>query len=329
MLGINNQCLAGIVSPSAPIAALCPRRLARGVDYLKNNGCDVLLGKNVSTIHRFTSGTAQERADDLNSMFANEAVGIIIITIGGYNANDVLDLLDYDLARRNNKKFLIGYSDSTVLLHALYKKSGVRAIMGPMLLPQFAEYPVMQKFSLDSFLDVINNFDTNKKYVIPTADKYTEEMLLWDKDDNRPRVMQENKGWVIINGGKAKGRLMPANLNTLCRLIGTPYMPDFSESILFLEDDCDENASTIQRMLQHLRQAGLLRGVKGFVFGRFQKESNMGDDDLRLVFNNVFGTVDFPVVGNVDFGHTDPILSLPLGKNVVLDTEALKIEITL
>jgi muramoyltetrapeptide carboxypeptidase len=329
MLGISKGCLAGIVSPSAPISALCPRRLTRGVSYLKDSGCDVLLGKNVRAIYHFTSGTAQERADDLNSMFDNEDVAIIIITIGGYNANDVLDLLDYDLARRNNKKFLIGYSDSTVLLHALYKKSGVRAIMGPMLLPQFAEYPAMQKFSLDSFLEVVNNFDTNKKYIIPTADKYTEEMLLWDKDDNRPRVMQENKGWVIINGGKAKGRLMPANLNTLCRLIGTPHMPDLSESILFLEDDCDENASTIQRMLQHLKQAGLLRGVKGFVFGRFQKESNMGDDDLRLVLNNVFGTIDFPVVSNVDFGHTDPILSLPLGKNVVLDTEALKIEITL
>ena len=329
MANEKNKYLAGIISPSAPIAAYCPRRLSRGIKFLEKNGFNVLLGKNVSALNKFTAGTAQERADDLNMMLANKDIKVIILTIGGYNANDILDLIDYDLARENNDKILIGYSDSTVILHALYKKSGLRTVMGPMILPQFAEYPEMQKFSFDSFLEIIENIGSGKKYKLPVSREYTEEMLSWDEEDNRPRVMEENKGWIVINGGKSEGVLMPANLNTLNKIIGTPYMPNLDGAILFLEDDSDESASTIQRMLQQLKQAGFLSKIKGLVFGRFQKNSSIANEDLVFILNNIFEHIDFPVLSNVDFGHTDPILSLPVGVQVKLDTDLLEIEIIL
>jgi len=141
--------------------------------------------------------------------------------------------------------------------------------------------------------------------------------------------MEENKGWIVINGGKSEGVLMPANLNTLNKIIGTPYMPNLDGAILFLEDDSDESASTIQRMLQQLKQAGFLSKIKGLVFGRFQKNSSIANEDLVFILNNIFEHIDFPVLSNVDFGHTDPILSLPVGVQVKLDTDLLEIEIIL
>ena len=324
-----NKDYIGILSPSSPVSAFCPKRLARGVEFLKKEGFNVLLGKSVSAISGFTAGSAKERAQDIMDMFIDERVKIIIATIGGYNANDVLDYLDYDLIARNNDKMFIGYSDSTILLHALNIKSKVKTIMGPMILPQFAEFPQMNKFSYDSFLEVVDNLGTGKTYKLPVSDTYTEEMLAWDKDDVRARKMIENKGWQIIAPGKASGHLIPANLNTLNELIGTEYMPNLDGAILFLEDDSDEEAATVQRMLTHLKQAGLVSGIRGLVFGRFQEKSDIGAGDLKVILKNVFGELSFPAICNFDFGHTDPMLSLPVNNAVSIDTESMIVEVEL
>jgi muramoyltetrapeptide carboxypeptidase len=319
----------GVISPSSPIASFCPLRLKRGCDYLQKQGFKILLGNNVSSINKFTAGTTQNRVDDIHAMFCDNQVKAIIMTIGGYNANDLLGVLDYQLVKKNNNKLFIGYSDSTILLHALYKKSGVPCIMGPMILPQFGEYPEMFPFSWKSFLDVAMNLGSNKIYDFQQSDSCTEEFLSWDLEDVRPRKMKQNSGWDIVFGGKASGILIPANLNTLCHLIGTEYMLDLNNAILFLEDDADESASTVQRMLQHMKCAGCLDNIKGIVFGRFQEKSSVSREDIHFVLNNVFGAVTFPVISNVDFGHTDPLLSLPLGKEVTLDTDMLKISVVL
>ncbi len=319
----------GIISPSAPISAFCPKRLKRGLKYLESMGYKILKGENITKVDEFTAGTIEERVEDLHSMFANPKVKAIIATIGGYNANDLLDKLDYEMISKNNKKILIGYSDVTILLHALYKKSGVRGIMGPMILPQFAEFPKMQKFTETSFLYVTANLGTGETYKLPVSKEFTEEMLLWDKEDDRPRKMEANKGWDIINHGEAHGILIPANLNTMTKLIGTEYMLDLENAILFLEDDSEESAATIQRMLQQLKQAGHLDKIKGIVFGRFQKDSDITREQINKILSNMFGKIEFPVIANVDFGHTDPMLSLPLGNDVFVNTKERKIEIEL
>ena len=329
MLSVDNHDLVGVVSLSAPVAAFCPKRLERGIENLKNLGFNVLLGKHVSALDNFTAGTAKQRADDINAMFADDKVKAIIVTIGGYNANDVLDLLDYDLIKKNNHKIIMGYSDATVLLYALYKKAQVKCIMGPMILPQFAEYPTIQDFTLKSFIEVTSNINTNKVYRLPISNQYTEEMLAWDKDDVRPRVMKENKGWKIISPGRAEGILIPANLNTLSQLIGTVYMPDFDSAVLFIEDDDAETPASIQRMLRHFKQVGLLDNIKGIVFGRFQEKSEVSKDSLEFILRNIFGDINFPVISNVDFGHTDPMISLSLGNNVIIDTSTPSIDVVL
>lgn len=319
----------GVISPSAPITAFCPNRFNRGIAYLEKIGYKTVVADNAREVKEFTAGTIQQRVADVHEMFANKDVKAIILTIGGYNANDLLDKLDYEMIKKNNNKLLIGYSDATVLLHAMHCKSGVKGIMGPMILPQFAEFPEMNKFTLDSFNDVVKELGSGKEYTIPVSDKYTEEMLVWDKEDNRPRKMKKNSGLYIVKKGVAKGKLIPANLNTFCKLIGTPYMPNLRDAILFLEDDSDESIATIQRMLQHFKQADLLNEIRGIVFGRFQAKSKISRDGLKTVLNSVFNDIKFPVIGNADFGHTDPVISLPIGNDVRIDTVKKEIVITL
>ncbi len=318
----------GIVSPSAPIAGYCPKRLDRGAKLLEHMGYKVKLGKNVSQISDYTAGSASDRVSDIHSMFEDVEIMAVIATVGGFNANDLLDKLDYKFIA-DHKKIFIGYSDITVLLSALSKLSGIKAIMGPMILPQFGEFPGMLEFTKDSFQKVTQGIGSGEKYVLPQSDQWTEEMLLWDKEDNRPRNMAANEGWKVVSGGMSRGRLVAGNLNSLVKLIGTPYIYDFQDAILFLEDDDSESPATVRRMLMQMKQANLLVGVKGFVFGRFQKKSNIAEQDIRNIFEVLYEKVEIPVIMNADFGHTDPMLCLPIGNEVVIDTEKSGITVIL
>jgi muramoyltetrapeptide carboxypeptidase len=324
MYGIKPGDTIGIVSPSAPIAGYCPKRLERGVHVLEVLGYKVKIGENVSKISGYTAGTVAERVSDIHNMFTDKEVRAIIATIGGYSANDLLDKLDYKLIADNNKLF-IGYSDITVLHSAFSKKSGIKTIMGPMILPQFGEFPELQAFTKDSFQTVIQKIGSGEKYFFPKSEQWTEEMLFWDKDDIRARETEKNDGWKIINAGKTRGKLIAGNLNTLTKLIGTPYLFDMNDAIFFLEDDDCEFPATIQRMLLQLRQAGLLNGVRGFIFGRFQKKSGVTEEKIKNIFEVLYESVTVPVIMGVDFGHTDPMISLPIGSDVEVDTEKKEI----
>jgi muramoyltetrapeptide carboxypeptidase len=321
--------IIGVVAPSAPISAFCPRRLERGVEMLKKMGYKVKLGKTVTMVEDYTAGTISERVEDIHEMFTDPKVKLIMATIGGYNANDLLEHLDYELIRKNQDKLFIGYSDISILLLALYTKSGVQTVMGPMVLPQFGEYPEIQRFTQDSFEYVTGNIGSGLAYELPISSEWTEEMLSWDEEDDRARKMKENSGWEMIADGAAEGRLLAGNISTIAKMIGTGYLPETEGAILFLEDDDEASLSVIQGLMQQFRQAGLMKGIQGLVFGRFQKGSEIESGQLEKMLVNILGSFNIPVIANVDFGHTDPLLSLPLGKNVKISTKEGYIRIVL
>lgn len=329
MFNLHKGDTIGIISPSAPVAGYCPKRFNRGVNMLRAMGYQVRIGENALKINGCTAGSVKERVDDIHSLFGDKNVKAIICTIGGYNANDLLDKLDYEYIARN-KKIFIGYSDITVLLSALHTLANVPTILGPMILPQFGEYDCMLEFTDKSFQTVLQNIGTDIDYILPQSTQWTEEMLEWDKDDNRLRNMEVNNGWKIINSGVVSGRLIGANLNTLTKLIGTPYIFDLTNSILFLEDDEYESIATMRRMLMQCKQAGILAGVRGYVFGRFQKKSGIEEKRMREMFEILFDNGEIPpVVMDVDFGHTDPMLTLPIGCLVDMDLKKKVITVKL
>jgi len=321
--------VVGLISPSAPITANCPRRLKKSIEQLEELGFGVKKGEYISEKTDFTAGTIEQRVEDIHDMFSDPEVDIIVSTIGGYNANDLLEYLDYDLIKENNGKLFVGYSDVTVLLQALHEFANVQTIYGPMALSQFGEYGGILSFTKESFLEVINNINTGKKYTLPVSEEFTEEFLLWDKDDNRERKMEANIGWYVVNEGKSNGILKGGNFRTLMTLAGTKYFPDLSNSVLFLEDDADESPATFQRMLMQLSQQESFSELKSLVFGRFQKDSNISLEIFSKIINRITKKHDIPVIGNVDFGHTDPVLSLPVGNEVKVNTSNKDITITL
>ena len=132
--------------------------------------------------------------------------------------------------------------------------------------------------------------------------------------------MKPNAGPRVFRGGKARGRLLGGNLNTLSGLLGSPYCPSLEAAILFLEES-DKSLAEFERGLSQLAVQGAFEQLAGVLVGKLEKirgESNALDrfDLLR----EVLGANDMPVLVDVDLGHTSPMTTLPLGLEVEIDT---------
>jgi muramoyltetrapeptide carboxypeptidase len=307
----------GIISPASPVAAFCPRRLERGIDELKRMGFTVVVSKHTSERTGHTAGTIQQRLDDLHEMFSNPEVRCIITTIGGYNSHHLLDELDFDLIKQH-PKILMGYSDITSLLVAIHHVTTLVTFMGPAILPQFGEFGGLLDYTEQSFENVL--MKAQSPGVILTSDGWTDELLLWDHEDDRRRQTKPNSGPKVVKSGQASGPILAGNAGTLLLLAGTPYFPDLEGKILCLEDDESETPATIDRYFTQLRQMGVFSKISGLVIGRFHSKVPFTiEDSLEQLLLTATRGYSFPIVYGADFGHTDPMMVLPNGVEAKLD----------
>lgn len=312
--------IVGIASPASPVAALCPRRLQRGIACLEDMGFQVIQGEHTSALTGHTAGTIEDRASDLHALYRNPDVKAIIPTIGGYNSHQLLDELDFDLIAQN-PKILLGYSDVTALQLGIFSRTGVVTYQGPALLPQFGECGGLLTYTRESFTNVLM-VPTPHGYTMRPSETWTEEDLQWDLEDSRARVLQASTGWKVLKRGQASGRIIAGNMSTLLLLAGTPYWPDMSGAILCVEDDETTNVATVDRYLTQLRQMGVYRHISALVVGRFPSATGFSKDDpLEAVLTIATRGYSFPVVYDVDFGHTDPMLILANGVLVSLEAD--------
>ncbi len=307
----------GIISTSSPVAAACPNRFQRGISELESMGFKVKIGKNALKRIGHLAGTVEERLEDLHEMFQDHEVKAIINTIGGYNSHQLLEYIDYNLIKQN-PKIILGYSDFTAILLAIHKKSELITFMGPALLPQFGEYGGMLEYTKKIFKDVL--MTQNDEIRIPPSKYWTSEFLAWDIEDNRPRQLTKNEGPLIIKEGRARGSILAGNMGTMLLLAGTEFLPTFDNKILFLEEDEQENPGTIDRYLTQLRHMGVFEKINGIVVGRFHPKVEFSQDYTFIdIICQATKGYDFPIVYNVDFGHTDPMMTIPNGIDVEVE----------
>ncbi|WP_214771635.1 MULTISPECIES: S66 peptidase family protein [unclassified Exiguobacterium] len=300
-----------IVSPASAIAAYVPRRLQRGIETLERMGFQVLVMPNATAVHSHTAGTIGERVQDLHMAFRDPEVKAIIATIGGFNSHQLLDELDYDLIR-DNPKILLGYSDITALHAAIYAKTGLTTFLGPAILPQFGLLDGLDDYTEQSFKRTLMQTEPIGKIV--ASSEWTDEVLRWDVHDDRPKKRQPNAGMLIGRTGEGTGPILAGNCGTLLLLAGTSYMPSFEDVVLMLEDDGSETPETIDRYFTQLRHLGVYDEISALVIGRFESQVDFDPDfTLKDIILRATRGYDFPIVLDADFGHTDPVLTLPLG----------------
>jgi len=318
-LAFPDRLMAGdtirVIAPSNSMGVVSADNRAVAVKALERLDLHVTFGRYVDECDIMRSSSVKSRVDDLHEAFRDPSVKAVLTVLGGYNSNQLLDCLDYDLIRAN-PKILCGFSDITALANAIYHKTGLVSYSG-MHFSSFA----MQKgceYSIQAFKRALFTEDSLEPLPSPQ----------WSDDawylDQQNRIFRENPGYKIIQPGSAEGRIIGGNLGTLQLLRGTPYMPSLEGAILFLEEVSNSKGTDIyefDRNLQSLMQAPDFKGVKAIVLGRFENNFGMTDEKLRYILSKR-ALRDMPIIANADFGHTTPIFTFPIGGHASLSAEA-------
>lgn len=258
----------------------------------------------------------QKRAEDIMYAFKDKSVKAIFTVIGGFNSNQIISLLDYEVIKQN-PKIISGFSDVTALFNAIHAKTGMEVYYGP-------HYSSLgMKKGCEYTLEYLQKILFSDEEIEAKPAQYWSDDAWFLDQDNREFI--ENDGWWEIHSGSAQGTIEGGNLCTFNLLLGTDFRPKFqSDTILFLEDDEVSNMYEFDRCLQALCYQSDFKNVKGLVIGRFQKNSNITREKLEFIINNKPELKNLPVLANVDFGHTTPILTIPLGGYAKLNGKELK-----
>ncbi len=250
---------------------------------------------NVLSKDGYLAGSDKQRAEDINHMFKNPDVKCIWAVRGGYGCTRILDLIDYDLIRRNPKA-IIGYSDITALLYAVFSQTGLICFHGPVGISTFDEFSV-----------------------------HNLKPLLFSDVKGLKIKQYKNSETTVIRSGKAVGRLVGGNLSLMVSLIGTKFDIESKDKIIFIEE-INEEPYRIDRMLTQMIQAGKFEGAKGIALGNFQKcEIKENDPEFEssftlkeVLYDRLFG-LGIPVVYGLSFGHISNKITLPFGAKAELD----------
>jgi muramoyltetrapeptide carboxypeptidase len=296
-----------LVSPATATFESMDVQIAK--ESLEALGLRVRLGQHLLARRGYLAGDDKTRAADLNALFADRSVAAIHAIRGGWGSSRLLPHLDYDTIRRN-PKILIGYSDITALLLSIYARSGLVTFHGPIGLGRW------DTFSVDSFRRVL--FDG-------------ERVLYQNKRDfsDRNSLTPVDFRVQTIVPGTARGRLLGGNLTVLTTILGSPYLPDWDDAILFCED-VHEDLYRVDRMLTQLKLAGVLGRIKGFIFGACA-ECEPGDGYASLTLEEILDDhvkpLGVPAWLGAMIGHQQPQWTVPEGVQAEIDATAGTIQL--
>jgi muramoyltetrapeptide carboxypeptidase len=278
--------------------------------FARDLGLALSFGENAERMDPDDSSPVEARIDDLHAAFADPAVRGVFTVIGGYNSNQLLDRIDWGLIGANPKVFC-GFSDITALQNAMLAQSKVVSYSGP-------HYSTLGQKLLDPYtLEGLRTaLFTDAPYdVVPSA-QWTDDEWYLDQDNRHP---QPNEGHWVIQPGQAEGTIVGGNACTMLLLQGTDYQPiSDADTVLFLEDTAAMNHGFFERHLQALLQGWLGVSIGGLVIGRFQPGSGITRQSLERMITSKPELAGLPVVANVDFGHTEPRITFPIGGTVSL-----------
>lgn len=318
----------GFISPSVGLAPFAMHRIEKAKTYLESLGYKVKIGKHALESSGYVSASAQKRAEDLNEMFRLKDVAMIMATIGGNHSNQILKYIDFGMIRKNPKIFM-GYSDITVLHYALYTQANLATYYGPAAMTQFGENPSILGYSLRYFKRAISESGTGAVVNFKPSKRWTDEVLDWfaKKDLKRPRKLKKNPGYKWLRAGHSSGEIFGGAIPSINYLAGTKYWIEPDGKILFLDipegHKFDEglSLSDVDCYLSNLDNLGVFDQINGLIVGRLFNYKNEDKKIFGEIILKYTSGKNYPILLNVDLGHTDPIITIRYGAKVELDSK--------
>ncbi len=293
-----------IVVPASPVKR---DRINRGIQRLEAEGFCIKRFGDIYREHGYLAGDDTTRAAELMAAFADPKVAAVFPARGGTGVTRLLDLLDYDVIRKNPKIF-VGFSDMTALHSALHNKTGLVTFHGPHPSDGIGAPDGLSELSARTYWQALlaDQYNGTKStgYAVPLA--------------------EEDRASIVTRvPGKARGRLIGGNLALIGAVLGTPYEIDAKESILLLED-IHEPPYRVDRLLAQLKLSGKLTELAAVVLGQFTDcDPQQGEASLTLdeIFHHYFDDLGIPVMENFPTGHCRDNVTLPLNVEVELDSD--------
>jgi muramoyltetrapeptide carboxypeptidase len=291
----------GIIAPASPPRS--EERISKSIAYFERLGYRVELAKHLRDnidAATYLAASDKDRAADIHAMFRSKHVRAIFYHRGGYGSLRLLDMIDYDLVRRN-LKIIVGYSDATALFAALYKKAGMTScFFGPM--------PGVD------FWDDIDPFTEEQFWRAVTNTKPLGELPL---DKNEGLLLNQRRSFEV------QGRLIGGNLTVFTSLLGTEYQPSFS-GIIPIFEEIEEKPRKIDAHLAQLRLTGMFDKAIAILLGHFTHCDNDPDSPtltLHEIFDEYFSKLKIPVITNLPFGHEKKMWTLPYGAKLNMELQ--------
>ena len=311
-----------VIAPSRSMKILGEDCISLATERLESLGLKVSFGKHVLEFDPETFSTPIEaRIEDLHDAFRDKNVKAILTVIGGFNSNQLLDYIDYDLIKEN-PKILCGYSDITALSNAIHAKTGLVTYSGS----HYSSFGMKKGFEYE-FEYFKKMFFQEDEFEVVSSKEWSDDAWFIDQEN---REFIPNEGMFIINKGKAEGKITGGNLCTLNLLQGTPYMPEIKDRILFLEDD--DLAGKLyfvefDRNFQSIIHMPDFKTVRGIVIGRSQKATEMTKEKWIKLIKGKKELDNIPVIAGADFGHSTPRFDFPIGGEAKLEAIDGKIKL--
>jgi muramoyltetrapeptide carboxypeptidase len=310
--------VVGVWTPSSPAPARFPRRLQRSLDALRARGFQPRLARTATADDGLTAAAPKEIAADLHDLLDDPEIDAVICAVGGYTSLAVVPHIDFDRVAAARKP-IIGYSDVTSVLWAVLARTGLITFHGPMVISEWGEFDGLHDVTYTGLTRVLDGRSDVAELREPGV--WTDELLWWDAEDIRPRQLQPG-GWRCLVSGAAEGWLLPGCASTASRLFGTPYLPDVAGAILCLEA-VETGPEEFYGLLMQWSLSGSLDRIAGLVIGRHCRPPQRGREEAfdRVILAALAGRA-MPVLVDVDFGHTEPRVTLPVGGLARLDATA-------
>lgn len=282
-----------IIAPSASAQTFMdsPKYVRRFQEAQKvlSQFCNLLsFSKNAFEINKNNSSLITSRIDDLHSAFEDKNVDAIFCARGGYNCNELLQYIDWDIIRHNPKVFM-GFSDITVLCNAIYQMCGI---------PTFLGY---------------NFIDYGRDSLSPRVISNTKNIMEYKTVD----VSSEDA--IIVNHGDAEGICIGGNLSSFMLLKGTQYMPRVQDAVLLLESDsylAGDADKFFIRNLYSLLQDDLLKNIRGIIIGQFEEEDHINLSKFKQDIQSIAELKNIPIIANIRFSHKYPSEVFKIGSKI-------------
>lgn len=272
--------IIGVVAPSNPIVGDNIEEIKKAKEIIEADGFRVKFSENLFSNTNIYSGTAKEKAEDINNMFADKDVKMIWCAKGGNNSNSTFEYLDFDIIK-NNPKIICGYSDITSITNIITEKTGLIT------------------FSSTNFKTIATD-ETDYSYK-QALNRFVQGSLEFGQNDFK-----------IIKNGEAEGKLIGGNLSLIRGLVCGKYKVDFTDKILFIEElGYETDPEMVSNNLYYMKQNGVFDKIKGLWIGNYEHESGIALE--KIVLDCLEEKYNFPIIKSNNFGHIEKKEVIPIG----------------